>query len=88
MLIPSIQAWSCSRFGAVDWRVEPTTVTTIVMVVFALALLSYTVWTWFGSWQPEPRRLSPERRLEDEYERAVREMREAIERYERGERPL
>lgn len=66
----------------------PTTVTTIVMILFALFVLTWAGYTWFGSWQPEPRRIAAEERLEAEYDRAVREMRQAIDDYERGERSL
>ena len=66
----------------------PTTVTTIVMILFALFVLTWAGYTWFGSWQPEVRRSTAEERLEAEYEIAVREMRRAIDDYERGERSL
>lgn len=66
----------------------PTTVTTLVMIAFALFVLTWAGYTWFGSWQPEPRRLTAEERLEREYNVAVREMRQAIDDYERGERRL
>lgn len=62
-----------------------TTVTTLLMVLFACGVLLLNLYAWFGSWQPVARELSPEDRLEAEYEAAVREMRAAIERYERGD---
>jgi hypothetical protein len=66
----------------------PTTVTTIVMIVFALFVLAMGLYNLFGDWEPAVRRLSAEERMEIEYENAVREMRQAIEEYERGNRPL
>jgi hypothetical protein len=66
----------------------PTTVTTIVMVVFALAVVGMGLYNLFGSWEPVPRRISERARLEREYERAVREMHAYLDEYERGERPL
>jgi hypothetical protein len=67
---------------------EPTTVTTIVMIVFAIGLISMALRNLFGSWEPVVRRATPEQRTEAEIEAAVRQMRRAIEDYERGERPL
>ena len=66
----------------------PTTLTTIVMIAFAVGVLSLSAYTWFGSWQPVVRRATAEEELESEYREAVREMRQALERYERGEQPL
>ena len=67
---------------------EPTTVTTIVMVVFAIGVISMALRNLFGSWEPIVRRATPEQRTQAEVEAAVRQMRRAIEDYERGERPL
>jgi hypothetical protein len=67
---------------------EPTTVTTIVMIVFAIGLLSMALRNLFGSWEPVVRRATPEQRTSAEIEAAVRQMRRAIEDYERGERSL
>jgi hypothetical protein len=67
---------------------EPTTVTTIVMIVFAIGVISMALRNLFGSWEPVVRRATPEQRTEAEIEAAVRQMRRAIEDYERGERPL
>lgn len=64
----------------------PTTITTVVMIVFALFLLSWATRDLFGSWEPQPRRLTPHQQLEAEFQVAVSEMRRAIEEYERGER--
>jgi uncharacterized membrane protein len=62
--------------------VESTTFTTIVMILFAVFVLTLSGYTWFGSW--EPRRLTREERLELEFQQGVREMRQAIREYERG----
>ena len=67
---------------------EPTTVTTIVMIIFAVGVISMGLRNLFGSWEPIVRRAAPEQRTEAEIEAAVREMRRAIEDYERGKRPL
>ena len=64
----------------------PTTVTTIVLILFALGLLALTAYTWFGSWEPVVRRPVPHGRDQDEIEVAVLQMRRAIEDYERGQR--
>ena len=68
---------------------EPTTITTIVMILFAMGVTSWALYCWFSDWQPVVRRyLDPEERLEAEIEDAVRQMRQAIADYERGERYL
>jgi hypothetical protein len=67
---------------------EPTTVTTIVMILFAIGVISMGVRNLFGSWEPIVRRATPQQRTEAEIEAAVRQMRRAIEDYERGERSL
>ena len=68
---------------------EPTTITTIVMILFAIGVTSWALYCWFSDWQPVVRReLSQEERLEAEIEDAVRQMRQAIADYERGERHL
>ena len=67
---------------------EPTTVTTIVMIMFAVGVISMALRNLFGSWEPVVRRATPEQRTQAEIEAAVRQMRRAIEDYERGERPL
>jgi hypothetical protein len=68
---------------------EPTTITTIVMILFATGVTSWALYCWFSDWQPAVRRyLSPEERLEAEIEDAVQQMRQAIADYERGERHL
>ena len=63
----------------------PTTVTTIVLVLFALGVLALTAYAWLGSWNlatPRPRSL----RESDEVEAAVLQMRRSIEEYERNQR--
>ena len=67
---------------------EPTTVTTIVMILFAIGVISMALRNLFGSWEPIVRRAAPEQRTEAEIEAAVRQMRRAIEDYERGDRSL
>ena len=66
---------------------EPTTITTIFMILFAIGVTSWAAYCWFSDWQPVVRRyLSPEEQLEAEIQAAVRQMRQAIDDYERGER--
>ena len=67
---------------------EPTTVTTIVMIIFAVSVITMGLRNPFGSWEPIVRRASPEQRTDAEIEAAVREMRRAIEDYERGKHSL
>jgi hypothetical protein len=68
---------------------EPTTITTICMILFAIGLISWTIYLWCTDWQPVARRyLTPEQQLEAEIQAAVRQMRQAIDDYERGERHL
>jgi cytochrome c-type biogenesis protein CcmH/NrfG len=63
--------------------VQPTTVTSIVMIVFAAAVVALALYNLFGSWEPVVRRVRPPSAAEAEIEAAVREMRRAIEDYER-----
>jgi hypothetical protein len=68
---------------------EPTTITTIFMILFAIGMITWALYCWFSDWQPEVRRyLSEEEQLEAEIQAAVRRMRQAIDDYERGERHL
>jgi hypothetical protein len=68
---------------------QPTTITTICLILFGVGLTSWAIYLWFSDWQPEVRRYeSPEDELEAEIQAAVREMRQAIADYERGERRL
>jgi hypothetical protein len=64
---------------------EPTTVTTIVMVVFAVGLIVMGLRNLFGAWEPIVRR-APVSDEEAEIQAAVRDMRRAIEDYERRQR--
>jgi type II secretory pathway component PulM len=67
--------------------VTPTTLTTLVMILFGIGLLILTAYCYLGSWQPVVRRV-PQRHTEAEIQAAVQQMRQAIDAYERGERPL
>jgi hypothetical protein len=68
---------------------EPTTITTIFMILFATGVTSWAIYCWCSDWQPVVRRyVSPEERLEAEIQAAVGRMRQAIEDYERGDRHL
>lgn len=67
---------------------EPTTLTTIVMVVFAFFVVGWGLLNLLGDWEPAPRRLSRRDRLEIEYRQGVRDMHRYLEEYERGERGL
>lgn len=64
---------------------EPTTVTSIVMVVFAAALIMVGLRNLFGAWEPIVRR-APVPDEEAEIQAAVIEMRRAIADYERQQR--
>ena len=35
---------------------EPTTVTTIFMILFAIGVITWTLYLWFSDWQPAVRR--------------------------------
>jgi|tagenome__1003787_1003787.scaffolds.fasta_scaffold20328142_1 hypothetical protein len=63
---------------------EPTTVTTIVLVIFGVVVLALSIYNLFGDWQPQVRQVSREDSVEAEYQAAVRELRKAIRQYERG----
>jgi len=68
---------------------EPTTVTTLVLIAVGGGLVAMALHAWFGSWQPEPRRVQPpQRHSEVEIQAALEQMRRGIEAYERGDRPL
>ena len=68
---------------------EPTTITTIVMILFAIGVTSWALYCWFSDWQPVVRRyLTPEQQLEAEIQAAVRQMRQAIADYERDNRHI
>ncbi len=63
---------------------EPTTVTSIVMVVFAAGMIFVGLRNLFGAWEPIVRR-TPVSDEEAEIQAAVREMRRAIADYERSQ---
>jgi cytochrome c-type biogenesis protein CcmH/NrfG len=63
---------------------EPTTVTTIFMILFAIGVTALAIYGWFGSWDAAVRTLSPEDPTDREIEAAVLELRRAIRDYERG----
>ena len=64
---------------------EPTTVTSIVMIVFAIGMIAVGLRNLFGAWEPIVRR-RPVSDEEAEIQAAVRDMRRAIEEYERRQR--
>ncbi|HZA03405.1 MAG TPA: hypothetical protein VE617_02490 [Propionibacteriaceae bacterium] len=63
---------------------EPTTVTSIVMIVFAAGMIFVGLRNLFGAWEPIVRR-TPVSEEEVEIQAAVREMRRAIADYERSQ---
>jgi hypothetical protein len=67
---------------------EPTTVTTIFMVLFAIGVITWTLYLWFSDWQPAVRRYLTEDEREAEIQAAIRQMRQAIADYERDNRHL
>jgi hypothetical protein len=67
---------------------EPTTVTTIFMILFAIGMITWTLYLWFSDWQPVVRRYLTEDEREAEIQAAVRQMRQAIADYERDNRHL
>ena len=64
---------------------EPTTVTTIVMIAFAVGVIGLGLRNLFGAWEPIIRR-TPVADEEAEIRAAVRDMRRAIDDYERRQR--
>ena len=62
---------------------EPTTITTMLLIAFAVGLITMTVRLYFGSWEPPRPRRAPSDFYDPEIEAAVREMRQQIEDYER-----
>ncbi len=67
---------------------EPTTVTTIFMILFAIGVITWTLYLWFSDWQPAVRRYLTEDEREAEIQAAVRQMRQAIADYERDNQHL
>lgn len=66
----------------------PTTVTTLFMIVAALAILALTAYAYLGSWNLAVPRPAPVPDFEAEYDAAVVQMRQAIVDYEQGRRSL
>lgn len=64
---------------------EPTTITTIVLILFALVVFALTAYAWLGAWNLMVPKVSPAR-SDDQIEAAVVQMRRAIEDYERSQR--
>jgi hypothetical protein len=60
-----------------------TTFTSIVMVAFAVVVLTIASYAWFGDWEPRPRRLPT---AEERTRAEVEAFRRAIESYERDQR--
>ena len=68
---------------------EPTTITTIFMILFAIGMITWAIYLWFSDWEPAVRRyVTPEEHTEAEIQAALRQMRQAIDDYEQGERHL
>ena len=63
-----------------------TTFTSIVMVVFAVLVLTMSSYAWFGDWEPQPRRAPNTSGAEDRVSAEVEALRRAIESYERDQR--
>jgi hypothetical protein len=61
----------------------PTTFTSIVMLAFAVLVLTMASYAWFGDWEPRPRRVPDEH---DHVSAEVEALRRAIETYERERR--
>ena len=65
---------------------QPTTITTMLMIAFAVGLITMTIRLYFGSWEPPPPRRASADSYDPDIEAAVREMRQQIEDYERRHR--
>ncbi len=61
-----------------------TTFTSILMVAFAVLVLTMASYAWFGDWEPQPRRVPTS---EDHVSAEVDAFRRAIESYEREQHP-
>ncbi len=64
----------------------PTTFTSIVMVAFAVVVLTMACYAWFGDWEPQPRRARVMPGSEEHVSAEVEALRRAIESYEREQR--
>ena len=63
---------------------QPTTITTMLLITFGVGLITMTIRLYFGSWEPRAPRRAPSHSYDDpEIEAAVLEMRQQIEDYER-----
>ncbi len=64
----------------------PTTFTSIVMVAFAVLVLTMASYAWFGDWEPRTHRVRVSPGSEDHVSAEVEALRHAIETYEREQR--
>jgi hypothetical protein len=67
---------------------QPTTITTMLLIAFAVGLITMTIRLYFGSWEPPGPRRAPSQPYDPAIEAAVREMRQQIEDYEQRQRRL
>ena len=65
---------------------QPTTLTTMVMIAFALGLITMTIRIYLGSWETRAPHRASSAPYDAEIEAAVREMRQQIEDYEERHR--
>ena len=65
---------------------QPTTITTMLLIAFGVGLIAMTIRLYFGSWEPPRPRRAPTHPYDPQIEAAVREMRQQIEDYERRHR--
>ena len=62
---------------------QPTTITTMLLIAFGVCLIAMTIRLYFGSWEPPRPRRAPTQPYDPQIEAAVREMRQQIDDYER-----
>ena len=75
-----------SRTRTLGGAMQPTTITTMLLIAFALGLITMTIRLYFCDWDTRaPRRASTDS-YDPDIEAAVREMRQQIEDYERRHR--
>ena len=67
---------------------QPTTITTMLLIAFAVGLITMTIRLYFGSWEPPRPRRAPTQPYDPQIEAAVLEMRQQIEDYEQRHRRL
>ena len=65
---------------------QPTTITSMLLIAFAVGLITMTIRLYFCSWEPPAPRRAAGDIYDPEVEAAVREMRQQIEDYERRHR--